>query len=198
MEVTIKSAKELSEVEIKKILSAWGVNDWMNLSTEEFQAKFQNSKFYLLYDNKELGAILRINYDFEFQVKEIMFQIPELVGFVSLVQSKGYGKHLIQFLRHDMIAKDTECIGFCYAHNRGFYQKSEIEVLEDKAKFFYESIEEEVIPSDDDDILNINLKPETISLLKVLDDNNMAMIIQKERNHQTSNSCITNHPTKKN
>lgn len=178
MEYKVKSSTDLTANEIKSILDGWGIVEWSNLTSDEFTQKFINSEFHTLYDGGELVSLCRINNDFSFKIDGKVYKIAEMVGLVSLVKGSGYGKELLTHLRANQQSRDIECIGFCYAHNRGFYQKCGIEVLEGYAKFFKEPSEKkgEWIASDDDDVICVNLSAATILQIKGLNKANFAYL----------------------
>lgn len=174
MKYTVMNAEQLSETDIKTILRAWSILEWKNLTSEQFKTKFKKSAFHFLYEKDTVVALLRVNDEFFFRNKDIVYNIPELVGLISLVPGKGFGKELLARLKESLLEEDRECLGFCFENNRGFYEKCGFEVFEGKAKYFLEQDKGKWVSSEDDDVLNINLKPSTIQVIKALSLENFA------------------------
>jgi N-acetylglutamate synthase-like GNAT family acetyltransferase len=176
MNYIIKQANEIDSKFIPQILKAWGISEWIDMSNEQFVEKFSDSEFHIVLDNNEIVSVLRIYKNFSFNVNEKVYNIPEMVGLVSIVEGRGYGKFLLENMKKNLVERNVECIGFCFEHNRGFYSKCGIEVMEGKAKFFLEEQEDRLVPSEDDDVININLKPETREAIINLTKDNPAIL----------------------
>jgi N-acetylglutamate synthase-like GNAT family acetyltransferase len=166
MKYYIKSSAEVTQNEVKTIIETWSIEEWKYLTLKEFSELFKSSDFHLLYDQGLLVSALRINKEFSFDVNGELFSIPELVGFVSVIQGRGYGRHLLKKLKNTLKESNVECIGFCSSSNRAFYEKCGFEVFENQAKYFYELNDKKLVPSDDDDVVDINL--DAISKEKIL------------------------------
>jgi hypothetical protein len=180
MEFIKKSALELTPVEIGILLGAWSVQEWKMMTVGQFQEKFINSDFYLLKETDEIVALLRVNNSFTFRVGERTVNIPELVGLVSLVQKKGYGKIILEKLKIDLMQNNKECVGFCFSYNRGFYEKCGIEVLPGVAKYFKERDGEAWRDAEDDDVINVYLSEINREMILGLNAGNNAYLIEVE------------------
>lgn len=166
---TIKETSRLSLKEINIILTHWDVPEWKNMSSEKFRSVFSQSEFHLLTgpDSKLLCAS-RINFRFKIEVKQIIYNVAELVGLVAIEKGKGYGKRLLIHIQQNLIKRNIEVIGFCEKPVRPFYKKCSIPVLYNKARYLVEMTGDEKVISSDDDILNISLQPATLKVIKGL------------------------------
>lgn len=166
---TIKETSKLSLKEIRVILTHWDVPEWKNMSGEKFRSTFSKSEFHLLTGpDSKLLCVARINFRFKIEVQQIIYNIAELVGLVAIEKGKGYGKRLLGHIQQNLIKRNIEVIGFCEKPARPFYEKCNIPVLYNKAKYLIETTGEEEIISSDDDILNINLRAATCKVIKGL------------------------------
>lgn len=180
MEYKIKAASELTDSEISEVLKAWNIEEWYSMSAGDFKKRFASSVFHLLYDNERIVSLCRVMPDFRFKIDEQVFNVHEFVGFVSIVQGKGYGKELITRVRETLKKQGSECIGFCFKRNRGFYEKCGVRVLEDYAKYFMEPADADgsMQVSVDDDVVDINLSLKTyIAIMCLKADNKKAYLV---------------------
>lgn len=51
------------------------------------------------------------------------FSFLNIGGIIANEKGKGYGKQLMRAIRDHLLAQDTIGLGFCFPHNRGFYEK---------------------------------------------------------------------------
>ncbi len=171
----IKKASEISDVDIKTILNLWEIEAWKNMSSEDFRAYFQDAEFqFLLNEQSEILALLRLNSNFVLEIDHEKFQFIEMVGLVAAVKGQSYGSLLLQQLLRNAKENNRQIISFCESHLRNFYRKNDIEILENKAKFIQEFDHGVWQTSEDDDILIINLNPENKYCLAQLNENNIA------------------------
>lgn len=166
---TIKETSQLSLKEIKVILTYWDVPEWKNMSSEKFRSVFSQSEFHLLTTtDSKLLCVARINFRFKIEVKQVRYNIAELVGLVAMEKGKGYGKKLLAHIQQNLVKRNIEVIGFCEKPVRPFYKKSGIPVLYNKARYLVEITGDEKMISNDDDILNITLRSATLKVIKGL------------------------------
>lgn len=157
MKHLVKKTNQITEVERSKILNAWSIEEWKDLTDKEFSEIFKTSEWHLLYDDEVFVAVVRVNTKFSFNIGENEYNVSEMVGLAALEKGKGYGKEIVLRLIESLKDRNIECIGFCYEHNRGFYEKCGVEVLTGLAKFFLEKHGDECVLSDDDDVINVTL-----------------------------------------
>jgi len=169
----------LSLLEIETILQHWEVEEWLNFTVQEFNERFSDSEFHLLADhNSNILCVTRINFDFKIEVNSSVYSVSELVGLVSIEKMKGYAKRLIMDIICNLKSRDIECIGFCEKELRPFYEKCDVSILYDQAKYLKEKpFSEEFEPNTDDDILDINLSNNLRSLLSGINAHNIGYIL---------------------
>lgn len=174
----IRNATELSPSEIEIILEYWQVEEWKKMNTSEFKKKFTQSEFHFLTDEaSNILALARINFDFKIQIQNELYAIAELVGLVAVVKMKGYGKKLIKNIQSSWKERNIEAIGFCEKQLRSFYEKCAITIMVDKAKQLRERESNQWIIPTDDDILDVSLSRNSLSLLKDLSSTNIGYLI---------------------
>lgn len=179
MKYHIKKPDELTENEIKIILNLWDVSEWDAMEPSYFRSFFKDSEFHFLIDSEEeIVALMRLNFDFVLEISNQQYHFAEAVGLVSAYEKKGYGKQLIKYIIENVTERNLESIGFCLSELRPFYDKCEIPILRDKAKYIKEKSGSEWMPSDDDDILIFNLSEEKKELLYQLSSENNAYLLQ--------------------
>src|ERR1700681_3785704 len=143
IDYTVKKLYELSDSEIKTILENWDVADWKEMGADEFRKRFENSEFHLLTDSGlNMLSIARINFKFKVRIGEMVYPIAELVGFVTIVILKGYGKMLLDHIKENLNNRKIEAIGFCKNKNSVFYENSGFKVFYNKVKFLREKKDE--------------------------------------------------------
>ncbi|ANE52130.1 GNAT family N-acetyltransferase [Flavisolibacter tropicus] len=179
LQYQIKQPKDLTAQEVLVILSAWEVGEWKALDLSTFQTLFSRSEFHLLFDaTNTILSLARLNFDFKINIANKRLVLPEFVGFVSLVKGKGYGtlllKHMLSYLHNT----NTEAIGFCEKELRSFYEKCNIPILYNQAKYLQEPAEKGGwITGTDDDILVLQLTAENRSLLQTLSISNQGYLV---------------------
>jgi hypothetical protein len=165
----IKSADQLSDIEIGIILTTWQAEEWLSMDALVFREKFKRSVFHLLTDtDKNILSLVRINNDFALRIREKVYAFAEFVGFVAVEKQKRYGSFLLQEVINEAKLNGLQMIGFCEKELRGFYQKNNIEILAGKARSILERENGGWISSTDDDILVLNLTEENKKLLNGL------------------------------
>lgn len=175
---SVKKPGELTESDIKVIIKLWENEEWFGLSSDDFKILFKDSEFHLLLDNEnKIASILRLNFDFTLKVSENLYSFAEMGGFASLQKGKGHGSQLLQLSIENITKRNLETIGFCFSDLRPFYEKCNIQILYDKAKFIQEKDGNNWIISEDDDILIIHLPEEKKNLLKQLNPEQKAYLI---------------------
>ncbi|MGC5746714.1 hypothetical protein [Chryseobacterium sp. NFX27] len=181
MNYQIKKSSELTDHETQHILSLWDVPEWSGMPPSDFRSSFKNSEFHFISGSEnEILAIIRLNLDFVLEISGKQYPFAEAVGLVSAQKKRGYGSQIVHVFKENMIQRKIETIGFCYADLRPFYQKCNIEILENKAKTILETSENRWISSEDDDILIFNMSGETRELLRQLSPEKNAYLIAKK------------------
>ncbi|WP_366143263.1 phosphoribosylanthranilate isomerase [Soonwooa sp.] len=171
----IKKASEISDEDIKTILNLWEIEAWKNMSSQDFKTYFQDTEFqFLLNEQNEILALLRLNPNFVLEIDHEKFQFTEMVGLVAAVKGQSYGSVLLQRFAQNAKENNRQIISFCEAPLRNFYRRNNIEILKNKAKFIQEFDDGTWQTSEDDDILIINLNPENKNSLAQLNENNIA------------------------
>ncbi|HEX8532010.1 MAG TPA: hypothetical protein VF646_18375 [Cytophagales bacterium] len=174
----IKQAQELSAGEISRVLHAWEVSEWMNLSETAFRQRFAQSEFHLLTNpHAALLAVARINFDFCLRIDGHRYAFAELVGLVSLQPRRGYGSHLLGLLTGNLRERNVEALGFCEQPLRGFYQQCNVSVLYGQARYVHERDHDQWVASTDDDILDLTLSRESADLLNGLNGQRLAYLL---------------------
>ena len=174
----VKKAIDLTDTEIAIILHAWNVNEWMGLSAPTFREMFSESEFHLLLnDQTTILALARINFDFRIKVAGKTYEIPELVGLVSIDKGKGFGSTLLTNMIASLKSKNIEALGFCEQNLRPFYEKTGITLLYNQARFIKELNDQDWIAGTDDDILNLTLSNNMIQLLEGLNEKQPAFLV---------------------
>ena len=174
----IKKPDELTVSEIKCILEAWSVSEWLQLDADNFRKQFRHSEFHLLRDDtQKMVCLTRINRNFTVQFANTTYTIPELVGLVSLQERKGYAKQLLNEVVANLNSRNLECVGFCAKDVRTFYEKSGILIYYNQAKFLMEKENDVPDPEMDDDILAVCLSAETAVLFQKLSSASPAYIV---------------------
>jgi GNAT superfamily N-acetyltransferase len=166
----------LSEESIQAILDLWQISAWKGMDTETFRRQFSQSEFHVLSDAAKgaLQCIARINHDFTLTIAGRPYTFAELVGLVAAEQGRGSGKNLMSKISHNLQERNLQTIGFCNKELRPFYEKCGVTILHDRAGHIYEQTDAGWVPSDDDDILDINLSSENNARLRALDKSNVA------------------------
>lgn len=166
----------LSDESIQTILNLWQIPAWKGMDTETFRHQFSQSEFHMLTDaaTGTLQCIARINHNFTLTITEHPYTFAELVGLVAVEQGMGSGKKLMSNIRRNLQERSVQTIGFCNKELRPFYEKCGVTILHDRARHIYEQTEAGWVPSDDDDILDINLSPENSARLYALNKSNIA------------------------
>ncbi|KMQ63192.1 hypothetical protein ACM46_14775 [Chryseobacterium angstadtii] len=181
MNYKIKRPEELTDFEITHILHLWEVPEWSEMTPSDFRNTFKNSEFHGLFGAEdEILSVMRLNFDFVLEISGKQFHFAEAVGLVSAQEKKGYGSQLVKGFKENMIQRDIEAIGFCFADLRPFYRQCDIDILEYKAKFIKEKNNNEWISSEDDDVLIFNAYGETIKLFTSLSPEKNAYLMIKE------------------
>lgn len=175
----ILTPAELSDFTIQTILHRWQVAEWYGMDAETFREFFSASEFHLLIDAGEgtLQCIARINRAFTLKIEEERYTFAELVGLVAVERGKGHGKTLMRQICHNLRERNIEAIGFCSNALRPFYEKCEVTILRDRAHYIYEQADAAWMPSEDDDILDVNLSPENVTRLRALNEHNVAYFV---------------------
>lgn len=179
MKYHIKKPNELAENEIETLLKLWDISQWNSMETLHFRSFFKDSEFHFLVDSEEeILAVVRLNFDFVLEISDVQYHFAEAVGLVSSQKKKGYGKKLIKYCIDNSIERNIDTIGFCLSELRTFYNKCNMTILHDKAKFIKEKNGSEWISSDDDDILIFNLSEDKKELLNQMNSENNAYLQQ--------------------
>jgi hypothetical protein len=174
----IKQAQELSAEEINRVLHAWEVQEWLNLSEVAFKQHFAQSEFHLLTGPENtLLAVARIHFDFCLRIDQRRYAFAELVGLVSLQPRRGYGSHLLGLLTGTLRERQVEALGFCERPLRGFYQQCNVPILYDQARYVRERDHDQWVASTDDDILDLTLSRESAALLNGLNGQRLAYLL---------------------
>ncbi len=174
----VKQAQELSAGEIRQVLHAWEVGEWLNLSESAFKQRFAQSEFHLLTGpGNTLLAIARINFDFCLRIDQHRYAFAELVGLVSIQPRQGYGSHLINLLTGTLRGRNVEVLGFCEQPLRGFYQQCNVPILYGQARYVRERDHDQWVTSTDDDILDLTLSRESAGLLSSLNGQRLAYLL---------------------
>ncbi len=175
----VKAAANLRDSDIKTILEIWELADWEGMNPDAFREKFKNSEFHLL-KNQSSGilAVARMNFDFKIQINDQTYAYPEFGGFVASPRGKGYGTELLVNVIQNLKARKMEALGFCEKPLRPYYEKCGIQILYDQAKFLREAEQNEWVPSNDDDILDLTLSSTSLQLLKSLNPENLAFLVE--------------------
>lgn len=178
MNYQIKVPDELTDYETEHILNLWEVPEWKEMTPAYFRNFFKDSEFHMLSGSgNEILAVIRLNLNFTLEISGKQYTFAEAVGLVSAREKKGYGSQLVQLFQENLIERNTEAIGFCAAGLRPFYQKCNIEILENSAKAILENTKDGWISSEDDDILIFNASGETKELLRELGPGKNAYLI---------------------
>lgn len=176
----IKTSKQLTDYEIKKIIALWEHEAWYNLEPTDFKLLFEKSEFHLLLDTDgEILSVLRLNFDFNLKISEHLYSFTEMGGLVSSKKGKGYGRRLIELSLDNITGRNLQTIGFCSSDLRPFYKKCAIDIQFDGAKNIKEKNNNEWFVSEDDDLLIIHLSEEKKNLLNQLGSENYAYLIEK-------------------
>lgn len=178
MNYIIKNVDELNDSEIKTILNLWEITDWQSLDKEEFTKMFSQSEFhFLMNDNNDILSVLRLNFDFNLEINSVKHSFSEMVGLVAAEKGKAYGSLILGYFSSNIKSRNLDVISFCEQDLRLFYKKSNVEILEGKAKFIKEFENGIWKTSDDDDILIFNLTTTKKEILLELNDSNHALFI---------------------
>lgn len=178
MNYQIKKPDKLTDHETEHILNLWEVPEWKEMTPSGFRSFFKDSEFHMISDSgNEILAVIRLNLNFTLEISGKQYTIAEAVGLVSSQEKKGYGSQLVQLFQENLIERNIEAIGFCATGLRPFYQKCNIEILENRAKAILENTKDGWISSEDDDILIFNASGETKELLKELGPEKIAYLI---------------------
>jgi len=182
MNYKIKTPDELSDDEIQHILILWNISEWKEMKLTHFRNLFENSEFHFLFNsNDEILVVIRLNFDFVLEISGKQYSLAEAVGLVAGQEKKGYGSKLVQLFKKNMMQRNIETVGFCFADLRPFYQRCGIQILENKAKSIIEKTETGWITAEDDDILIFNISEENKEILLNLNSENNAYLITKEQ-----------------
>lgn len=104
---------------------------WNHLNNNYFHDRL----FFLVRDDNNLvafGTLRSIN----IYINEHEIKIMGIQAVISIVQSKGYGKLLMQEMIRYADNNEQILVGFCEHKNEGFYLKSGLEVFEGKNSNF--------------------------------------------------------------
>lgn len=124
LQYIIKKASEVSDEDIKTILNLWEIEVWKNMSSEDFKIYFQDAEFqFLLNEQNEILALLRLNRNFVLDIKHEKFQFTEMVGLVAAVKGQSYGSVLLQQFVQNAKENNRQIISFCESPLRNFYKK---------------------------------------------------------------------------
>jgi hypothetical protein len=175
----IKRPDELAESDIQIILTNWEVDEWKQLTPEEFRKRFEDSEFHLLNgEDSRLLSVARINFRFKVSIHESVYDIAELVGFITVEVLKGYGKILLGLISDNLKERNIEAIGFCRRRTAPYYESAGFKVLRDKVKHLREKKGDDwFTPSEDDDIIAINLSEHRIELFEKISDERPAYLL---------------------
>jgi hypothetical protein len=176
---TVKKPVQLSEGEIQTILKNWDVEEWNQLTAEEFRTRFEHSEFHLLNDDdSNLLSLARINFKFMVRIDEADYDIAELVGFITTEVLKGYGKILLGHISGNLKGRNIEAIGFCRRRTAPYYESAGFTVFRDKVKHLREKKDDAwFTPSEDDDIIALTLSESKMDLFSRLNDDRPAYLI---------------------
>jgi hypothetical protein len=165
----------LSDERIQTILNLWQIPAWKGMDAATFYRQFATSEFHILTDTAKgtLQCIARINHDFTVAIAGQHYTFSELVGLVAVERGIGSGKELLSKISHNLHARNLQTLGFCAKALRPFYEKCGITILADRARYIYEHTDSGWVPSDDDDILDINLSSENNARLRALNEHNV-------------------------
>ncbi|MBK1895829.1 GNAT family N-acetyltransferase [Chryseobacterium paridis] len=176
---SIKKPEELTAQEIETIIALWENEEWMGMEVNDFKILFKDSEFHLLLDlDEKIASVLRLNFDFNLKISDHVYSFAELGGFASVQKGKGNGSQLLQHSMNTIVTRDLQTIGFCLSDVRPFYEKCNVPILYDKAKYIQEKDGGDWVPSEDDDILIIHLSEENNNLFQQLDLQQPAYLIQ--------------------
>ena len=175
----IKSPDELSETEIQIILTNWDVEEWNQLTPEEFRKRFEHSEFHLLNaEDSSLLSVARINFKFKVSIDESVYDIAELVGFITVEVLKGYGKILLGLISENLKGRNIEAIGFCRRRTAPYYESAGFKVFRDKVKHLREKKGDDwLIPKEDDDIVALTLADDKIEIFENISDERPAYLL---------------------
>jgi hypothetical protein len=175
----VKNPGQLSDADIKTILDNWDVPDWSDMKPEEFRNHFSKSEFHLLTDPvSRMLSIARINFNFKVKIDQTVYQIAELVGFVSVEILQGYGKILLDRVQENLKNRNIEAIGFCKNKNSAFYEGCGLRIFYDSVRFLREKKEGNwFTPTEDDDIFSLTLSENTLRLFEKLSHDHPAYLI---------------------
>ena len=178
---SVRPPRELSSRDIRIILEYWEIEEWKEMTTEEFNQKFASSEFHLLTDRfSNILCAARINFDFNVKIDDHIYPIAELVGLVAMEKKKGHGGQLMGEIRNHLNTRKIEAIGFCEKQLRPFYEKCNIPMLYGKAKWLREKEGDEWIAPTDDDILNLTLSQAGRERLESLNATRLGYILLDE------------------
>lgn len=181
MKYQVKETKDLTEAEIKHILELWDISAWNTMKSPYFRSFFKDSEFHFLLDADEnILAVMRVNFDFTLKIADNEYSFAEVVGLVSAHKKKGYGEALVRHFKENATHRNLEAIGFCHSDLRPFYEKCDIEILHDKARMIKESVGQDWVNSEDDDILLFHTSQKRKELLNQLSSQNNAYLMTKE------------------
>jgi hypothetical protein len=175
----IKRPTELSESEIQIILTNWEVEEWKQLTPEEFRKRFEHSEFHLLNgEDSSLLSVARINFKFKVSIDESVYDIAELVGFITVEVLKGYGEMLLRNISDNLKERNIEAIGFCRRRTAPYYESAGFKVLRDKVKHLREKNGDVwLTPREDDDIIVLTLNTDRIELFENISDERPAFLL---------------------
>jgi GNAT superfamily N-acetyltransferase len=174
----VKRAAELTGPEIESVLHYWEVEEWAGLSEAGFKDKFRHSEFHLLTDpSASLLALSRINFDFRLEIAGTCYGWAEFGGFVATQPGRGYGSALLSALLTDLRSRGIEALGFCEEPVRGFYEKCNIRILYDQARYLRQKCYDFWGIPPDDDILDLTLTEESRQLLASLHPDKLAYLV---------------------
>lgn len=174
----VKNAAWLSESEIQTILKSWDVEDWKQLTPDQFRERFEYSEFHILNGKaSQMLSVARINFKFRVGIDEKEYEIAELVGFVTIEILKGYGKVLLRQMADNLQERNVEAIGFCRKRTSPYYESAGFKVLRDKVKHLREKKEDAwYTPKEDHDIVALRLTDQTLTLLENISDERPAYL----------------------
>ncbi len=175
----IKRPDELSASEIQIILINWEEEEWKQLTPEEFRKRFEDSEFHLLNgEDSSLLSVARINFRFKVSIRESVYDIAELVGFITVEVLKGYGKILLGLISDNLKERNIEAIGFCRRRTAPYYESAGFKVLRDKVKHLREKRGDDwQTPKEDDDIVALTLAEDKIELFENISDERPAYLL---------------------
>ncbi len=174
----IKQATELSATEINWILHAWAVREWMDLQEAAFRQRFAQSEFHLLTGRPAPPlAVARINFDFRLRIEDRCYAFAELVGLVCTAPRQGHGSRLVGLLTGNLRERNVEALGFCEEPLRGFYRKCNVPMLYGQARHLRERDHDQWVAATDDDILDLTLSRESVTLLNSLNAQRLAYLL---------------------